>query len=115
VSQSAANAVTVSTMSAVASIPVFTARTSKSSATASICPSTSSTGRTCVLSTPRVFCAVTAVTALVAKVPQASIVLRSAWMPAPPPESLPAMVSVTGLSVGAGRRRSVMVVGTGVA
>ncbi len=43
--------------------------------------------------TPVVFWAVMAVMALVPKTPSAAKVLRSAWMPAPPPESLPAIVS----------------------
>ena len=43
--------------------------------------------------TPSVFWAVTAVIADVPKTPCAANVLRSAWMPAPPPESLPAIVS----------------------
>jgi len=55
-----------------------------------------------------VFWAVTAVIADVPKPPVASIVLRSAWMPAPPPESLPAIVNTTGFSVGAGTRVSVI-------
>ena len=46
--------------------------------------------------TPSVFCAVTAVIADVPKTPCAANVFRSAWMPAPPPESLPAIVSACG-------------------
>src|SRR5688500_12540830 len=46
--------------------------------------------------TPRVLCAVSAVIALVPKTPRAWKVLRSAWIPAPPEESLPAIVSATG-------------------
>src|SRR5438093_8742680 len=42
--------------------------------------------------TPRAFCAVTAVTMLAPQTPNAAKVLRSAWMPAPPLESEPAMV-----------------------
>jgi hypothetical protein len=42
--------------------------------------------------TPRVFWTVTAVTALMPNTPWAWKVLRSAWMPAPPDESEPAMV-----------------------
>jgi hypothetical protein len=41
--------------------------------------------------TPRVFWAVRAVIAVMAKHPRADIVLMSAWMPAPPPLSEPAM------------------------
>ena len=59
--------------------------------------------------TPSEFCAVTAVSTLIPCTPRASIVLRSAWMPAPPPESEPAMVSTravgsAGAAVGGGRR-----------
>jgi hypothetical protein len=39
---------------------------------------------------------VIAVTAEVPNTPKAWKVLRSAWMPAPPPESLPAIVRATG-------------------
>src|SRR3954454_13074031 len=45
---------------------------------------------------PREFCAVTAATTCMPCTPSASIVLRSAWMPAPPPESDPATVSTRG-------------------
>ena len=41
--------------------------------------------------TPIVFCAVSAVMAVMPKQPRAAKVLRSAWMPAPPPESEPAI------------------------
>ena len=43
--------------------------------------------------TPVVFWAVKAVMALIAYTPCAIIVLISAWMPAPPLESLPAIVN----------------------
>ena len=43
--------------------------------------------------TPTVFCAVTAVITLIPKTPNWWKVLRSAWIPAPPPESEPAIVS----------------------
>ena len=42
------------------------------------------------------FCTVTAVIAVIPKTPRALNVLRSAWMPAPPPESDPAIVSARG-------------------
>ena len=45
---------------------------------------------------PSVFCTVTAVIAVMPKTPRALNVLRSAWMPAPPPESDPAIVSARG-------------------
>ncbi len=85
-------------------MPVFAAATSKSPVTASTWAAISSTGRTCVDSTPVVFWAVTLVTAVVAKAPPASMVFTSAWIPAPPPESLPAMESTTGGETGAGLR-----------
>ncbi len=47
--------------------------------------------------TPVVFWAVMAVRALVPKTPSAANVFRSAWMPAPPPESLPAIVRAVGM------------------
>ncbi len=74
-------------------MPIFTASAPMSPAIASICAVTRSAGSACHATTPSVFCAVTAVMALVPKTPCAAKVFRSAWMPAPPPESLPAMVS----------------------
>ena len=47
----------------------------------------------CTARTPRVFCAVSATITEVPKTPNCWNVLRSAWIPAPPPESEPAMVS----------------------
>ena len=44
------------------------------------------------ISTPTVFCAVIAVIAVVPCTPQRANAFRSAWMPAPPPESEPAIV-----------------------
>src|SRR5512139_753851 len=46
---------------------------------------------------PHVFWAVSAVTALIPKTPMVVKVFRSAWIPAPPPESEPAMVSARGI------------------
>jgi hypothetical protein len=43
-----------------------------------------------------VFCAVRATIAVVPKTPAAANAFRSAWMPAPPPESEPAMVRARG-------------------
>ena len=43
--------------------------------------------------TPIVFCAVTAQMQLMPYAPRAAKVFRSAWMPAPPEESDPAIVS----------------------
>ena len=50
--------------------------------------------------TPTVFWAVIAVIALVPCTPQRANAFRSAWMPAPPPESEPAIVSATGVRGG---------------
>ena len=59
--------------------------------------------------TPSVFCAVTAVIADAPYTPIAAKVLRSAWMPAPPPESLPAIVSARGAGLLGGWPLSVAV------
>src|SRR5207247_9433403 len=74
------------------SMPLFTARGGRSSATASSCLFTSATGTASQARTPTVFCAVTAVTTLVPNTPNWWNVFRSAWSPAPPPESEPAIV-----------------------
>ena len=50
--------------------------------------------------TPSGFCAVIDVIAEVPYTLFAANVIKSACMPAPPPESLPAMVSATGVSLG---------------
>ena len=84
---------TASATAGVPSIPVFTARTAKSVSTLSSCSVTVRGGSGSTASTPRVFCAVTAVSTLVPYAPRAAKTFRSAWMPAPPPESEPAMVS----------------------
>src|SRR5207248_4186173 len=74
------------------SIPDFTALGGRSSASASSWRVTSSAGTGSHPRTPTVFCAVTAVITLVPNTPNWWNVFRSAWMPAPPPESEPAMV-----------------------
>src|SRR5256885_12094227 len=76
-------------------MPLFTAAGGRSSARASIWRVTSSAGNACQARTSTVFCAVTAVTTLVPNTPNWGNVFRSAWMPAPPPESEPAMVRAT--------------------
>ena len=48
-------------------------------------------------STPTVFCAVIAVIAVVPWTPWRANALRSAWIPAPPPESEPAIDRHTGM------------------
>ena len=82
-------------------MPVLTARTAKSSRTVSICCRTNAGSRTATPRTPTVFWAVTAVKADVPCTRSAAKVFRSAWAPAPPPESEPAMVSAVG-GVGSG-------------
>ena len=80
----------------VASMPVFAASSPMSVATASICAATVSGGSVCTPVTPSVFCTVTAVTARHPCTPQAVSARRSAAMPAPPPESVPAIVMTRG-------------------
>ncbi len=80
------------TRDASASMPVLSAAGGRSSASAvswaaTIASRTASTART-----PRVFWAVRATMTDVPKTPNCWKVLRSAWMPAPPPESEPAIV-----------------------
>jgi hypothetical protein len=55
--------------------------------------------------TPTEFCTVTAVTATSACTPSNANVRRSAWMPAPPPESDPAIVITRSGVCPAGRER----------
>src|SRR2546428_305924 len=103
---------TASTRAAEPSIPDFTAAGGRSSASASSWRVTSATGTGSQLLTPTVFCAVTAVTTLVPNTPNWWNVFRSAWSPAPPPESEPAIVRaiftgaglLTLLGLGWGRR-----------
>src|SRR5262249_8481861 len=90
---------------------VLTASAPISSRTASIWAVTKAGVITSTPVTPIVFWTVRAVTAEVPKTPSAENVLRSAWMPAPPPESEPAIVSAVGslligfLRGGSGRDR----------
>ena len=87
---------TTEIFSAENSIPVFTAAGGNSPNTASIC-CLSILGET--VSTPmtrRGFCAVRQAMALAPWTPSAAKVFKSAWMPAPPPLSEPAMVRATG-------------------
>ena len=51
-----------------------------------------------IASTPRVFWAVIAVIAVIPWTRQAANAFRSAWIPAPPPESEPAIDSTLGIS-----------------
>jgi len=84
---------TVRTMSGACSMPIFTASTPMSSTTASIWSRSSCTGRSWMARTPSVFCAVIAV---MPKQPSAANVFRSAWIPAPPPLSEPAIDNTRG-------------------
>ena len=78
-------------------MPIFTASTPISPTTESICAITISVGTGCTACTPSVFCAVIAVIAVIAWPPSIVTVLISAWMPAPPPESEPAMIRTRGV------------------
>ena len=78
-----------------ASMPVLVAETVMSEATASICARTSAGESAAHAVTATEFWAVMAVMAQVPCRPWAAKVRRSAWIPAPPPESEPAMVSAT--------------------
>ena len=74
-------------------MPIFTASGRISSNTASICAPTTSGEISCTARTPQVFCAAMAVMTVSAYRPYDAMVLISAWMPAPPLESEPAMLS----------------------
>src|ERR1700712_4563933 len=98
---------TASMISRDASIPVFAASTPMSPATVRIWAATTSTGTSWNPVTPSEFCTVTAVTATDPWTSHAATARTSAVMPAPPPESVPAMVRATG-----GRRAdSVLLIG----
>jgi hydroxymethylpyrimidine/phosphomethylpyrimidine kinase len=84
---------TSSTVAASPSMPVLIASVPRSDSTQRICRRRKSGGTGCTPCTPSVFCAVSAVIAVIAKPASAVTALISAWMPAPPPESEPAMIS----------------------
>ncbi len=77
-------------------MPIFTASTPMSSATARTWATIISGGIDSTASTPTVFCAVSAVIAVIPWTPQRAKAFRSAWIPAPPPESEPAIESTAG-------------------
>src|SRR5918911_3433282 len=77
-------------------MPVLAASTPMSSKTASSCATTNSLDSSCTAVTATVFCAVSATSALMPWQPAAAKAFRSAWMPAPPPESDVAMVRQRG-------------------
>ena len=86
-------------MGAVDSIPHLAAPAPKSERTERSWSATKEGGRFSTPWTPREFCAVTAVMTDMPNTRKALKVLRSAWIPAPPPESDPAMVSAFGISM----------------
>ncbi len=87
---------TACTVSAVPSIPIFTASTPMSSATARTWATMKSPGTGWMPVTATVFWAVSAAIAVIPCTPQRANALRSAWIPAPPPESDPAIDSTAG-------------------
>ena len=80
-------------------MPVFTASGKMSVNTQSSWLARNSGVDSSTPATPVVFWAVRAVTALMAYTPLAVMVLMSAWMPAPPLESLPAIVNAVFISM----------------
>ena len=100
--RSSSAAATAAMVVASPSMPIFTASTPRSSATAATCARMTSAGTGEIARTSTVFCAVIAVMAVVPWTPAAANALRSAWIPAPPPESEPAMDSTTGIEREAG-------------
>src|SRR5512134_4116915 len=79
-------------MGAVDSMPHLAASVPKSESTEVSCRATKAGGRFSTPWTPSEFWAVTAVITDMPNTRKAEKVFRSAWMPAPPPESDPAMV-----------------------
>ena len=74
------------------SMPILMTSAPISSITTAICWRMKSGGTGITPCTPSVFCAVSAVIAVAANASSAVTVLISAWIPAPPPESDPAMI-----------------------
>jgi hypothetical protein len=70
--------------------------TPRSAITESIWSMTIAVGTAMTFCTPTLFCAVMAVIAVIGCPPNIVTVRISAWMPAPPPESDPAMISTRG-------------------
>ena len=84
-----------------ASIPTLTASAPMSASTARTWARMIRGGTGWIALTPTVLCAVTAVIAVVPCTPQRANAFRSAWMPAPPPESEPAIASAVGVLIAA--------------
>ena len=80
-------------------MPVLAASTPMSSKTASSCATTNPLGSSCTAVTATVFWAVSATSALIPWQPAAANAFRSAWIPAPPPESEVAMVRQRGTAM----------------
>src|SRR5919198_4385507 len=80
------------------SIPVLAASTPISAKTASSCARTNSGCTSSTAVTPTVFCAVSATITVEPWQPAAANAFRSAWIPAPPPESDPAIVRHRGIN-----------------
>ncbi len=78
------------------SMPVLAASAPRSSRTTSIWARAKSGGTSWIALTPTVFCAVRATIADMPWAPHRAKAFRSAWMPAPPPESEDAIVSTRG-------------------
>jgi len=74
----------------------LTAAGTRSRKTASIWRATNRGENGSTARTPRVFCAVPATTTVAAQTPWADRVRTSAWIPAPPPESDPAIETTVG-------------------
>src|SRR5690625_5617033 len=83
-------------VSAEVSMPNLVASTGMSSRMLVSCETTASGGTGSTAWTPWVFCEVSAVIAEVPYTASALMDFRSAWIPAPPPESEPAMVRAVG-------------------
>src|SRR3954470_138902 len=95
---SSSQSATVSMIAREKSIPVFAASIPMSPATASSCARTNHGGTSWMAVTSRVFCAVRATIADMPWTPAAANAFRSAWIPAPPPESEPAIEMQRGIN-----------------
>ncbi len=90
-------AITASTVAASPSIPTFTASTPMSPTTARTWATIIAGETVSIASTPTVFWAVIAVIAVIPCTPQRANAFKSAWMPAPAPESEPAIDKTAGI------------------
>ena len=98
---------TAATVSAVPSMPIFTASTPMSVGDRpDLLDDELRRAPGGCRSTPTVFCAVSAVIAVMPCTPQRANAFRSAWMPAPPPESEPAIERTAGGAIRGQVRRS---------